>query len=360
MSLRDWISNVIHSRTKKPYSMLFYLMESADWVIKQVGMDIAINLNNQKLLKARTTATYKGICNQIIHFGSRNIFLPDAWGKVDKSNKIIFTWFHGTERDKNLENLVMIKALPEASKRADIVHTSCAISKKNLIKWGVSQDKIVVIPLGVDLSVFKPVTEAKKKLIRKELGLPQDKLIIGSFQKDGVGWGKGLEPKWVKGPDVFVDVIDKLKRDYDIFVLLTGPARGYVKKELERLNVPYKHFFLKNYLEIPRYYDALDLYLVTSRAEGGPKAILEAMATGVPIVSTKVGMAPDIIREGYNGLLSDIEDVEELSEKASRIIDDKKLANQLVDNALNTIKNYSLENIAKQYYGKIYKRFISS
>jgi len=353
-----WLNNAISSKIEKPYCLLLYVTESADWVIKQIGIDITRCLNEQKLLSARTTTTYRGTHNQIIHFGSRGIFLSKTWEQVDPSNKIIFTWFHGAEEDKSPANLAMIKALPEASKRADVVHTSCTVSKKNLIKWGVPEEKIVVVPLGVDLGVFKPVSEEQKDTIRKELGLPQDKVIIGSFQKDGVGWGEGSEPKWVKGPDIFVKVVDKLRTEYNIFVLLTGPARGYVKNELDRIGVPYKHFFLKNYLEIPKYYNALDLYLVASRAEGGPKAIVEAMAAGIPLVSTKVGMAPDIVKDGYNGLLAEIEDVETLSEKAAEVIEDKNLVKRLIKNALNTVKSYSCEKITKAYYERIYSRFL--
>jgi glycosyltransferase involved in cell wall biosynthesis len=357
-TLRDWIDNTIRSRGEKPYSTLYYVVESADWVIKQVGTDITKNLNEQDLLKAKATRTYKGIRNQIVHFGSRDLFLPSAYKKMDSSNRTIFTWFHGTEEDSKPANLAMIKSLPEASKRVDIVHTSCTISKENLIRWGVPEDKVVIVPLGVDLNVFKPVSEGERELIRKDLGLPQDKLIIGSFQKDGVGWGEGWEPKWVKGPDIFIEVINKLRLGYDIFVLLTGPARGYVKKELERLDVPYKHFFLKNYLEIPKYYNALDLYLVTSRAEGGPKAIVESMATGVPIVSTRVGMAPDIIEEGYNGLLANIDDAINLTEKAGTLLSDKTLASKLSNNALGSVADYSWENIAREYYKRIYQRVL--
>ena len=356
----DRINNVIYSRTQRPYFILFYVMESGNWSIRWDGKYITKNLNNQKLLKARTTTTHKGISNQIIHFGSRNLFLPNSWKRIDSSNKIVFSWFHGTEKDKNPANLAMIKALPEASRKANVVHTSSIISKGNLIKWGVSEDKIVVVSLGVDLNIFKPVTADEKQKIRRNIGIPKDKIVIGSFQKDGVGWGKGLEPKWVKGPDIFAEVVDKLSKGYDIFVLLTGPARGYVKRELDRIGVPYKHFYLKDYQDIARYYNALDLYIVTSRVEGGPKAILEAMATGIPLVTTKVGMAPDIIKEGYNGFLAEVDDTMLLSEKAGRIIADKKLANRLVNNGLNTVKDYSWGNIAKQYYEKIYKRFISS
>ncbi len=352
---KDWIYNAICSRTEKPRSTIYYIMESADWVARQVGEDIARNLTRQKLLRVKTTTTHRGVHHQIVHFGSRGTFLPEMWREVNPDNRIVYTWFHGTEEDKAPANLAMIMALPEAAEKADIVHTSCTISRENLIKWGVPEDKIVVVPIGVDLSIFEPVTEHMRNAIREELGLPQDSFIIGSFQKDGVGWGEGLEPKWIKGPDIFVSVIERLKKDHNVFVLLTGPARGYLKKELERIGVPYKHFYLKNYPEIPKFYYALDVYLVTSRAEGGPKALTEAMAAGVPLVSTRVGMAPDIIEDGFNGLLADVDDVATLSSRVETIIADRELAGHLVSKGQNTVGKYAWSEIARQYYEMIYK-----
>jgi glycosyltransferase involved in cell wall biosynthesis len=349
----DWFNNGISSKIEKHHSLLFYVIESADWVIKQVGIDITKNLNNQKLLKAKTTTIHKGIRNQIIHFGSVNAFFTSkGFPILNKYNKIIITWFHVVPDDPR------IKFVKEAQEYVDVVHASSAITREKLMEIGIPEEKIVVIPLGVDLNLFKPVSSEEKQKIREKIGIPKDKIVIGSFQKDGVGWGEGLEPKWVKGPDIFVEVVDKLRRDYDIFVSLTGPARGYVKRELNKRGIPYKHIFLKKYLKIPKYYNALDLYLVTSRVEGGPKAVLESMATGVPVVSTKVGMAPDIIKEGYNGFLTEIEDVSVLSERASKIIENKDLASRLVNNGLNTIKNYSWENITKEYYEKIYSKIL--
>lgn len=339
---------LLKNRLSNHFFKLSYVIESANWSIKWDGKYITENLNKLHLIKARTTTTYLGIKNQIIHFGSVHTFSTSP----HESNKVVVTWFHVVPDDPR------IKFVTEAQKYVDIVHTSSNITKSKLIEIGIPEEKIVVIPLGVDLDLFKPVTEEEKERIKRKLGLPADKIIIGSFQKDGVGWDEGWEPKWVKGPDTFVEVVDKLNRNYIIFVLLTGPARGYVKRELDKRDIPYKHFFLKNYLEISKYYNALDLYIVASRAEGGPKAILEAMATGVPVVSTKVGMAPDIIKEGYNGLLAEVEDVMALSKKAELVIQDKKLANRLVNNALNTIKNYSWENVATDYYEKIYTKLL--
>jgi len=350
---RDWFNNLICSKIEKHHSLLFYVTEPADWVIKQIGDDIARNLKTQGLPKTLITTTHKGIHNQIIHFGSVNTFLGSkGFKKPHKTTKVVLTWFHVVPNDPR------IRFAKVAQKYVEVIHTASTITRVKLIEIGIPEKKIAVVPLGVDLNIFKPVSVEEKQKIREEIGIPKDKIVIGSFQKDGAGWGEGLEPKWVKGPDIFVKVVEKLKKDYDIFILLLGPARGYVKRELDKRGIPYKHIFLKNYLEISNYYNALDLYLVTSREEGGPKAVLEAMATGIPLVSTKVGMAADVIKEGYNGLLADVYDVEMLSEKARRILDDEKLIKKMVENGLEIVKDYSWEKIATRYYKEIYKKVL--
>lgn len=352
----DMLDNRVVSVQNSSYSNLFYIIETTNWSVKWDGYYITSNLQSLGLLPAHTTTTFYGIRNQIIHFGAKQDYLLSGnWRKVHKSNKVIFTWFHGGTGPQIQK---MIAALPEASMRASRVHTSCRISKSRLVEYGLPEEKVVVIPLGVDLRRFKPVDNRQKQILKKEIGMPTGHVCIGSFQKDGAGWGEGLEPKWVKGPDIFVKVVEKLKKDYNIFILLLGPARGYVKRELEKRSIPYKHLYLKNYLEIPKYYNALDLYLITSREEGGPKAVLEAMASGIPLVSTKVGMAVDIIKEGYNSFLADVDDVETLTEKARKIIDNKDLATMLINNALNTVKDYSWEEIAKRYYEEIYSPLV--
>jgi glycosyltransferase involved in cell wall biosynthesis len=66
-------------------------------------------------------------------------------------------------------------------------------------------------------------------------------------------------------------------------------------------------------------YRAVDVCLVTSRDEGGPKAVLESMATGVPLVTTEVGQAADLVRDGVNGWLRRIEDAEGLADAATHV-----------------------------------------
>src|SRR5205085_3991460 len=115
----------------------------------------------------------------------------------------------------------------------------------------------------------------------------------------------------------------------ELHVLLSGPARGFVRAGLERDGIPYVHRRLEHYPEVARFYAALDAYVVPSRQEGGPKGVLEAMAAGVPVVSTRVGQAAELIRDGENGLLTDVDDLAALAGAVERVHGDPDLRARL-------------------------------
>ena len=336
---------------------IYYIIESIEWVISQEGRYIAKNIRKIyrepiKVIRQRRILL-KLFRNKVLHFGSRNVYFPQNHKLVDNSNTVILTWYHGTDKD-----IEFIDSLKKYSRKIDVLHTSCSINKENLIRWGAEEEKIVIIPIGVDTNLFKKVSKDKKEQIRKKIGIPLNSLCIGSFQKDGNGWGEGNTPKLIKGPDIFCDVIARIKDKYPLFILLTGPARGYVKRRLNKMGVPFKHVFLKNYQEIAKYYNALDLYIIPSRAEGGPKALLEGFASGISIVSTDVGMVHDFAKNEYNAMVAKIEDVDDLVYNCEKIIENTALRNKITENAFQFVGSFDWKNIVRIYYDKIYSRYI--
>ena len=276
------------------------------------------------------------------------------WEKyLHKSNKYIVTYFHGKPDDSVLAKRQVDHFL-NSSKSIEYIVTAASLIESRLLDWGIPENKIIKIPLGVDTQIFSPVSFEEKINIRQRIGIPNNYLVIGSFQKDGVGWGDGKEPKLIKGPDIFIKTIKKLSNHFNLFILLTGPARGYVKRELDKMNIPYRHKHVDSYLELTDYYRALDVYLVASREEGGPKAILESIASGIPIVTTNVGMAADIITDGTDGYIAPIEDYKKLSDILGELLSSSKKRKNISLNALKIINKYDWQNIAEEYYKKLY------
>lgn len=338
---------------------LFLLSEPANWAIYEDCQNIQKKL--KKVLPVEISYIPFGLKNKIIHFASENTligtdkFKDRKWyEKIHRSNIIVLTWFHISKQDASRLHLI-----PFLNDRVDIVHTASQITKQKLIQYGLREEKIITVPLGIDLELFHSVLAKDKSKIQRSLRLPEDKFLIGSFQKDGNGWGAGLEPKLIKGPDILCDVVEKLAKKYPIHVILTGPARGYVKNRLKRANIPYTHVFLKNYTDVARYYQTLDMYLITSREEGGPKALLESLASGIPLITTRVGMAPELIEDGINGFLTEIEDVNEIFKKAEMLIGNQKLRSEVALNGIKTIQKYSLNKVAQEMRDKIYVPLLS-
>ncbi len=236
-----------------------------------------------------------------------------------------------------------LRGRPERFARIQVTH---AEMHDLVLSAGVEQERVFRIPLGIDIERFPLGDATAQARAREALGLPASAFVVGSFQKDGVGWGEGLEPKLIKGPDTLVAAVERLReRVPELVVLLTGPARGYVRGELLERGIPYRHVVARSRDEVAQAYHAIDVYLVTSRQEGGPKAVLESMASGAPLVTTRVGQATEIVESGRNGLLVDVDDAEAIVESAALVYGDSELAGALRAAGRETAATYANERL---------------
>ena len=154
---------------------------------------------------------------------------------------------------------------------------------------GLTDKPIHIIPYWYNSDIWFP---EDKKECRSFLKLPDNKFIVGSFQRDTEGGTRA--PKLEKGPDLLIEYLLKLNRD-DIHVLLGGWRREYVTDQLDAIKIPYTKIELAPIEIVRKMYNACDLYVVSSRYEGGPQAIYEAAAMNIPIVSRDVGVASNIL-----------------------------------------------------------------
>ncbi len=334
---------------------LYYVTPNANWSIDWDGRYITSEVERQFAWATHLTSSPYALVDHIVHYGELWSFLGSLKYPHNKFNVVVATLFHGNRTDEFPDLKQAMNRFVDASNVPDKIVTACSLMMQRLTSWGVAPEKIVQIPLGVELTHFQPASETERLNQRRQRGIPDEAVCIGSFQKDGNGWGEGLQPKLIKGPDIFLSIIDRLSTQYQLHVLLTGPSRGYVKKGLEKLNIPYTHHLLSDYRDIVQYYQCLDLYLVTSREEGGPKATLEAPACGIPLISTRVGMAADVVQHQQNGLLAEVGDVEELAELCSHVIEQAELRSQLIRHGLETVKSYDWPIIAARYFHELYQ-----
>ena len=170
------------------------------------------------------------------------------------------------------------------------------ISKNTKSQLKTLTDKpITSIPFWINQNIFFEILDKDK--LRSIYKFSQKDFLIGSFQRDTEG-SDLISPKLIKGPDIFINLVSEIyKENKNTKIVLAGKRRQYVINELKNLNIPYFYFEMVNFKKLNHLYNLLDLYLVTSRLEGGPQAILESAITRTPILSTKVGVAPEILHE---------------------------------------------------------------
>lgn len=256
-------------------------------------------------------------------------------------HRIGLAYFHG-DPHLDRDNIHLIRKLNKYNSYISRIQVSHSRMEAVILDAGVDRDRIFRIPISFDPKLFKRVSTSEKSRIRRELNIPISATVVGSFQKDGIGWKKGDEPKLIKGPDIFLDVLSRLRGKIPgLYVLLTGPSRGFVKNGLNKLNIPYTHQIVSDYRLIGRYYNAIDAYIVTSREEGGPRAILESMASGIPLISTRVGQAIDLIQHESNGWLANVDDIDALAHYLYLTIDKQNNLGDVLDVAYQTAANNS-------------------
>ena len=299
---RDWA----------PHSRLFIGQEAARWVLSYEARQLArtaaalgVELGPPGWLNA--------VERQSLFHQSQFTLLLHPFEK--RGNHLGFAYFHGRPGTPGMPEFdACFETMRRRHAEIDRVQVTNRDMEQLVLDTGMAPEKVHRIPIGIDVEAFTLRTAERREAARQAFGLPADAFVVGSFQKDGVGWGDGLEPKLIKGPDVLVEAVARAReRVPELTVLLTGPARGYVRAGLEAVGVPYRHALLPDVEDVARAYDAIDVCLVASRDEGGPRAVLESMATGVSLVTTRVGQATDLVEDGVNGWLVEVEDVEALA-----------------------------------------------
>ena len=344
------------TRAWRPYSHLFVVGDSGAWSVdedadhvsaaaRRLGYDVA------------PAAWAPLVGAQAVFHTSHFEALSPRW--LATPNRTGLAYMHGRPGTPGMPEFdVAFDTLRRRSDRIARVQVTHAEMEELVLSAGLPDDRVFRIPLGIDLESFPLVVAGVRLGARAALGVPESAFVVGSFQKDGVGWGEGLEPKLIKGPDVLVQVLERLRATVpELFVLLTGPARGYVRRELERIGVPYRHVLAGSRPELARAYHALDLCLVASRQEGGPKAVLESMAAGVPLVCTRVGQAPELVQHEVSGALVDVEDVDALVAWAGRVREDGGLRQAWREPARATAEAHAHERLDPRW-GELLEGFV--
>lgn len=226
--------------------------------------------------------------------------------------------------------------------------------RENLLKHGISPEKIHLIPNGVDTQVFSPVSNMKKQEIRQMLNIPDRITFI---------YVGGLTVN--KRQHICVDAILKLIKDgFDLQLLLIGPDRNNGVELLNIQAVLNKYPELKdriifiNHTDKPfLYYQASDYFFLISGYEGMPNSLLEAMSVGLPSIVTKIPGIIDLIVDDETGKFVE-PNSEDIQDKVRRLLSSHTKSRLFSENAIKKIENNFSSTIVWTHHLKLFSNYI--
>jgi glycosyltransferase involved in cell wall biosynthesis len=226
-----------------------------------------------------------------------------------------------------------------ATKSTALVAVSPQV-RDDLVSLGVApRERFVVVRVGIELEQRVAAERDGRGESRRVLGIGPDRFAVG-----WIGRMTG-----VKRTDDVLRAFRRLRDrgvDACLCMIGDGPDRPAVERRAHELGLMRDTFFLGYQEEVAPFYAAFDAMILPSINEGTPVSAIEALAAGRPVVATRVGGVPDVIREGEDGFLVEPGDVDALAERLARLAADPELRERLgTAGRARVIPRYSVERL---------------
>lgn len=224
-----------------------------------------------------------------------NGFTKNDWFENILKNKKIIATIHHIDKDY-LDKGKYDLQFQFIQNYAKYIHSICNQTTQNIINIKKFDIPIITKYLWEKETEFYPLNINEKSDLRKKYNISENSIVIGNFQND----------KKSKCPEILLKIIiDMYNSNKNIEVILSGRNRCYLFRNLKRYKIKFHYFHMVSIQKLNELYNCLDLYIISSRYEGGPRSIIECALTNTPVISTKVGIALEFM---HPDSLFDIED----------------------------------------------------
>ncbi|MFQ6080473.1 MAG: glycosyltransferase family 4 protein [Candidatus Bathyarchaeia archaeon] len=212
-------------------------------------------------------------------------------------------------------------------RRADrIIAVSKTIKNELISRWNISDKKVAVIPSGVNIDSFKPENKSNYCL------------FVGQLTRR-------------KGVECLIHSMHRLSMDLQCIIVGEGPERTSLTELVNKLNISNKIVFTSAvpFNRLKHLYAHASFFVLPSISEGLPLTILEAMASGCPVIASRISGVIDVVKDGYNGFLVEPRDVETLSNRIEILAGDHKLREIMGRRAREAVEKWhSWDSIAER------------
>jgi glycosyltransferase involved in cell wall biosynthesis len=277
----------------------------------------------------------------IIHFhlfGSNLIAKPLA---ALAGHAALIVHDHCNDLSRNNAGLLIADALANRV-AARVIAVSESVRGFLIRQEALDPERVMTLTNGIDAEMFRPASVSERERRKTMLGIPSDAFVIG-------GVGRLVAQK---NFGVFLRVAAQILSRHPgvIFVIAgTGPLEEKLRDQADALGISANIRFLGHVSDRVRLYQALDALLMTSDFEGTPMTLLEAMASGLPVVASSVDGIAEVCTDGHDALLAPPRDVEKFTTALDKVIQGGGLRLQLGAKARETIlERYEISGLTRK------------
>jgi len=239
-----------------------------------------------------------------------------------------------------------------ASRITDKIVALTNREKKDHILFKIAEeDKFSVIYSGIELNILKESSSEEKQNLKKELGIPENSLIVGTAGR--------LVP--VKGPEFLVKASKYIISKYpDTYFMFTGdgPLEQDLKRKALEMGISDNIIFLGWRDDVAKIISIYDIFVLPSLNEGMGRVLVEAMALGKSIVATNVGGIPDLVIHGKNGFLVPPKNPKELAKYIQVLLEDKDKREKMGLAGKEMAYNFTSERMVEKI-ANLYKKLLT-
>jgi glycosyltransferase involved in cell wall biosynthesis len=264
----------------------------------------------------------------------RRLF-PDTWGSIP-----LVATVHGWVADNTIRKVVT--RLEWGTLRdCDHIITVSELQKQTLVDMGFDPKKVSVVRPGIQVAPPREDSAGAcedRAAARARWGIPADAFVVA-----GIG-RLSTEKRF----DLYLEVcasLGALLPDAVFLLVGGGKQEANLRALADHLGLGDRFIFTGLTREMPSIYAATDLVMITSDTEGVPHVLLEAMAHGIPVVSTAVGGIPELVVPGRTGLLVPAGDRQALVDAAHKVHDDPDLAARLAAGGREVAGRFTLDSL---------------
>jgi L-malate glycosyltransferase len=309
---------------------------------RKPGLDWACPLRLARLLRAeRADAVH---AHQYTPF-----FYALAARLAGRQRPVLFTE-HGRHQPDHPRPKRMLANRLLLSRRDRVVGVGAAVRRALIDNEGLPARRVDVLYNGIDVDAFAAggATSGSRLDARHELRVGPDDFVLMQvarldYLKDHATAVRTLARVSERAPNARLVLVGD------------GPERPAIEAQVRNLNLGDKVRFLGTRKDVDRLLHGADVFLLTSVSEGIPLTVIEAMATGLPVVATDVGGMSEVVADGATGFLAPAKDDAALAERILRLAGDPDLRGQMGTAGRARAKQYFDEPRMCDDYGRLYQ-----